>query len=71
MSTNKEIRKKDDKGLAQYVQEKREEVRSFRFGVAGAGTRNVRAIRAAKKEIARGLTELAARAAANANKSAQ
>lgn len=61
MSNMKEIRKKDDKGLVAYINEKREEVRAFRFGVAGASTRNVRAVRAAKKEIARGLSELSAR----------
>ncbi len=61
MSTMKEIRKKDEKSLVAYVNEKREEVRSFRFGTAGAGTRNVKAVRAAKKEIARSLTELSAR----------
>ncbi len=65
----KEIRKKDEKALGEYIKEKREEVRSFRFGVAGAGTRNVRAVRAAKKEIARSLTELSARAR-NTSKSA-
>jgi ribosomal protein L29 len=58
----KEIRKKDEKGLIAYINEKREEVRAFRFGVAGASTRNVRAVRASKKEIARGLMELGARA---------
>lgn len=57
----KEIRKKDEKSLVAYVNEKREEVRSFRFGTAGAGTRNVKAVRAAKKEIARSLTELSLR----------
>ena len=57
----KEIRKKDEKALREYIKEKREEVRSFRFNVAGASTRNVRAARAAKKEIARSLTELTAR----------
>lgn len=62
----KEIQKKDDKGLIAYVQEKREEVRAARFG---AGTRNVRAIRTAKKEIARSLFELASRTR-NASKSA-
>lgn len=61
MSTMKEIQKKDEKTLVAYVQEKREEVRSFRFGTAGANTRNVRAIRTAKKEVARSLYELAAR----------
>lgn len=70
MSTMKDIRKKDEKGLASYIAEKREEVRAFRFGTAGAGTRNVRAVRAAKKEIARSLTELTARTKASNNKPA-
>jgi ribosomal protein L29 len=61
MSKMKDIRKKNEKDLREYVKEKREEVRSFRFSVAGASTRNVRAARAAKKEIARSLTELTAR----------
>lgn len=71
MSNMKEIRKKDEKGLISYVQEKREEVRSFRFGVAGAGTRNVRSVRQAKKEIARALTELSARKKAVTKESAK
>ena len=70
MSNMKEIRKKDDKALIAYVGEKREEVRAFRFGTAGAGTRNVRAVRAAKKEIARSLTELNARKRTESKKSA-
>ena len=63
----KDIQKKDDKDLIAYVQEKREEVRSFRFGTAGAATRNVRAIRTAKKEIARSLFELSARKRSQSN----
>ena len=61
----KEIQKKEDKDLVGYVQEKREEVRAYRFG---AGTRNVKALRTAKKEIARGLFELSARTRAESNK---
>lgn len=71
MSTMKEIQKKDDKNLVAYVQEKREEVRSFRFGTAGAATRNVRAVRQAKKEIARSLFELSSRKRAESNKTAK
>jgi ribosomal protein L29 len=66
----KEIQKKDEKHLVEYIKEKREEVRSFRFGVAGAGTRNVRAVRTAKKEIARSLFELTARKHTKSNKNA-
>ncbi len=61
MSDYKEIQKKSDKDLAEHVAEKRQEVRKFRFDTAGAGTRDVRAVRAAKKEVARSLTELKAR----------
>ena len=71
MSNMKEIQKKDDKSLAEYVKEKREEVRSFRFGNAGAGTRNVRSVRAAKKEIARSLGELALRKRTQSNNQAK
>jgi len=67
----KDIQKKDEKGLVEYVKEKREEVRGFRFGTAGAGTRNVRSVRAAKKEIARSLFELSLRKRTNSNNSAK
>lgn len=62
MSTYKDIQKKSDQDLAAHVTEKRAELRKFRFGTAGAGTRDVKAARTAKKEIARSLTELNARA---------
>lgn len=61
MSTYKEIQKKSDKDLAAHVAQKRAELRKFRFGTAGAGTRDVKAAKLAKKEIARSLTELTAR----------
>ena len=61
----KDIQKKNDKDLTAFVNEKRAENRSFRFGVAGAGTRDVRKVRTAKKEIARALTELNSRARSN------
>ena len=65
----KDIQKKDDKALVELVQEKREAVRSFRFGNAGSATRNVRQVRQDKKEIARALTELNARKRAKATDS--
>lgn len=61
MTSMKDIQKKNDKDLVAFVKEKREETRSFRFGVAGAGTRDVRKVRTAKREIARALTELNSR----------
>ncbi|MFT5036728.1 MAG: ribosomal protein L29 [Candidatus Azotimanducaceae bacterium] len=63
MTKMKDIQKKNDKDLVAFVEEKREEVRSFRFGTAGAGTRDVRKVRDAKKDIARGLTEQTVRIA--------
>lgn len=56
-----ELEKKDNKDLTKLLAEKRDEVRQFRFGVAGGATRNVRAVRTAKREIARILTLLSAR----------
>ncbi len=71
MSEYKEIQKKSDKELASHVAEKRQEVRKFRFDTAGAGTRDVRAVRNAKKEIARSLTELDARKRTESNKASK
>lgn len=59
----KDLGKKSAKDLAKLLAEKREEVRAFRFNVAGAGTRDVRSVRAAKRDIARILTEANRRAA--------
>lgn len=53
----KEIKKKNSDDLAKLLVEKREEVRSFRFGIAGAGKKNVKAHSAARKVIAQILTE--------------
>lgn len=58
MSTKQDITGKSDKDLIAIVATEREAVRTFRFGTAGSATRNVRAVRTAKKEIARALTEL-------------
>lgn len=61
----KDIKKKNEKDLAKLLTEKREEVRTFRFNIAGSNTRDVRAVRTAKRDVARILTELNARAKAN------
>ena len=58
----KDIRNKDAKDLVKFIAEKREEIRSFHFKAAGAGVRDTKALNEAKKELARGLTELNARA---------
>lgn len=46
------------KDLVKALYEQREILAKFRFGVAGSKTRNVKEGRAAKKEIARIMTEL-------------
>lgn len=55
MTKMTEIKKMKDQDLAKMVSEKREVVRSFRFGT---GSKNVGELRSAKKDIARALTEL-------------
>lgn len=47
--------------LNRLVAEKREELRSLRFSVAGSKNRNVKLARTLRKDVARGLTELRAR----------
>lgn len=68
MTSMKDIKGKNEKDLVKFVKEKREEVRHFRFGVAGAGTRDVKKAKTAKKEIARALTELNTRSNEDAKK---
>jgi ribosomal protein L29 len=43
--------------LAAYVGDKREELRTLQFNVAGSKNRNVKLARTLRKEIARALTE--------------
>ena len=47
--------------LKKFVEDKREELRTLRFSVAGSKNRNVKLARTLRKEIARALTELTAR----------
>lgn len=70
MSNYKDIQKKKDAEIVSLIQDKREELRSARFGAAGAASADVKAVRTAKKDIARGLTELNARKREQSNKSA-
>ncbi len=49
---------KSEKDLMSALYEQRSILSKFRFGVAGSKTRDVKAGRAAKKEIARIMTEL-------------
>lgn len=55
------LKDKKEKDLLEMLRDKREELRSLRFGTAGSKTRDVRAQRNTKKEIAQVLTELKAR----------
>jgi ribosomal protein L29 len=54
--------------LQKEIAQKREAVRSFRFGGAGSRTRNVREGRTLKRDIARMMTELTARNIADSKK---
>lgn len=56
-----DITNKNTKELETLVAEKREEVRTFRFGTAGSKNRDVRATRKARRHVARILTELQSR----------
>jgi ribosomal protein L29 len=53
--------KKKDEDLVKELREKREALRQFRFGSAGARTRNVKEGRNLRKDIARILTEMTTR----------
>lgn len=58
MTKMNDIKKMKDAELSSFVTEKREVIRSFRFGTGG---QNVNAARTARKDVARALTELKAR----------
>ena len=57
-----ELKKETDANLAKTLAAKREEVRAFRFSVAGSAARDVKALRTNRKDVARILTELRLRA---------
>ena len=56
-----EYKNKTEKELRSLVTEKRELLRTFRFGIAGSKTRNVKEGKNTKREIARILTEVSSR----------
>ncbi len=58
MADLKDMKNED---LQKLIADKREALRTFRFGGAGSRTRNVREGRTLRKEIAQILTELRAR----------
>jgi len=59
----KDITTKTSADLAKLVSDKREALRVFRFGAAGAKTKNVKEGRAIRKDIARIMTALNAKKA--------
>ena len=56
-----DIKKQNIDDLQKTIADKREALRTFRFGGAGSRTRNVREGRNLRKEIARVLTEIRSR----------
>lgn len=60
----KEYKNKTPQDLKKLIAEKRETLRHFRFGTAGAKSKNVKIGKTTKKEIARIMTELSLRAKA-------
>lgn len=59
--TIKEIRKQSDKELEKLLAERRGAVRQYRFDITGSKSKDVKAGANARKDVARLLTELAAR----------
>lgn len=53
-----DIKNKSEKDLRKMLNEKRETLRNFRFGIAGSKVRDVKEGRNTRKEVARILTEL-------------
>lgn len=62
-----EFKGKTKKDLLKILAEKREALQNFRFGIAGARTKNVKEGRTIRKEIARIQTELTSLAKAEAS----
>ena len=65
-----DLKNKDIAELQKQVADKREALRVFRFGGAGSRTRDVRAGRTLRREIAQVLTELRSRQIASKPKKA-
>lgn len=63
-----DLKKQSPEELRKALADLREALRAFRFEGAGSRTRNVREGRTIRKEIARILTELRARAIASSGK---
>lgn len=65
-----DIKKATIEDLQKEIATAREDLRSFRFGEAGARSRDVRAGRNLRRDIARMLTEIRVRSLASERKSA-
>ncbi|MBX4215982.1 50S ribosomal protein L29 [Candidatus Parcubacteria bacterium] len=59
-----ELKNKKADDLTKLLEEKREALRMFRFGVSGSKVKNMKEGRTLKREIARIMTELRSRAIA-------
>lgn len=60
-----ELKKKSVEDLRKALDEKREEIRSIRFNLAGTTKKNVKATLLARREVARISTEITARKTIN------
>jgi ribosomal protein L29 len=54
----KELQSKTDTDLKTFINENREELRSFRFKASGSGMRDAHSARTTRKNVARAFTEL-------------
>ncbi len=54
---SKELKTKTDKELNKILAEAREDIRKTRFNLSGAATKNVKAMKEQRKNVARILTE--------------
>ena len=56
-----DLTNKTEKDLLEMLSEKREALRSFRFGISGSKVRNIKEGRTLRKKIAQVLTQLSTR----------
>lgn len=61
MAKKESLKNNSVEDLNRMVSDKRDALRALRFSVAGSKNRNVKEARTLRKDIARGLTEIAAR----------
>lgn len=70
MAKKTDFKKHSVEDLHKEIREKREALRTFRFGSAGSRSRNTREGRSLRKDVARLMTEASARRIANTKKTA-